>query len=149
MTAMVTHCYAPARRKEMEGPVNRLLYGVLIVAFVQVVSCDDDAQGDNPYAFGDAGSSASEADGDSEDDDEAKCEAVKELLVACYDAGCESSDSSFCQCWNEGQDLDMANCVCIPQDMDMVCVMYNLDNFSTQTFDCDAAMTVLDNQCDP
>ena len=85
------------------------------------------------------------------DDGSAKCEEVKSLLADCYDTRCAASDdaneSSFCQCWGQGLDLNVLTCTCVERQEDAVCEVYNLDSFSVPGFSCTNAMDYLAGQC--
>jgi len=77
------------------------------------------------------------------------CAEVQQTVSACYDGDCASNDSAFCGCWTQGMDLDLLSCECITQDLDALCEVYNLTNFSTDAFDCASAGAYLDSQCVP
>ena len=81
------------------------------------------------------------------DDGSAKCEEVKSLLTSCYDTRCEDSDSHFCQCWSQGQDLNVLSCSCVERQENAVCEVYNLESFTTAGFSCGNAMDYLNSQC--
>lgn len=73
----------------------------------------------------------------------AQCQDYIAQTEACYDDHCGASDSSFCECWNDGMDIDLASCDCIPLDLEPICDMIELP----ATLDCATASATVDNFC--
>ena len=80
------------------------------------------------------------------DSQEEACQNAIDVVSSCYDEGCRTSSSTFCNCWRQNMDMD-ATCTCIPQDIHLICEIYNVDIFDASTYDCAAAMTAVESFC--
>jgi hypothetical protein len=89
------------------------------------------------------------SDDDEEDSDAAKCDALLEVVVECYDGYCggAAASSAFCQCWNNGQDIDVNSCQCIPLNLEQVCEVINLDEVDPNAYNCSAATSIVSDFC--
>lgn len=92
-------------------------------------------------------SACSGDDDDDNDDNDAKCETFKQVVVDCYDSGCEGNSSAFCGCWQQQKDIDPQTCECAPLNLDALCVIVDLDNVNPAQYNCDAAMDVVGSFC--
>jgi hypothetical protein len=90
---------------------------------------------------------------DDEDEDtseDAKCDAVVEAISDCYDGYCNGAGMSvpFCQCWNNGQDINISTCECMTLDLDAVCQVIDLDAIDPNAFNCAGATDAVSQFCD-
>ena len=108
----------------------RLEYRGLVLAFVMLAAtgCGED---------------------DEDDSDAEKCDAFLEVVVACYDGYCQGSGANVpaCQCWNNGQDINVNTCECIPLHLELACQIIDLDQVDPNAYDCSAATSAISGIC--
>jgi hypothetical protein len=89
------------------------------------------------------------SDDDEDDTDAEKCDALLDVVVDCYDGYCHGEGTAvpFCQCWNNGQDISVESCQCIPLDLESVCQVINLDQVDPNAYNCSAATSFVSEFC--
>jgi hypothetical protein len=75
---------------------------------------------------------------------QAQCDDFVGQIQTCYDGHCATTDSAFCDCWNDGMDMSAVDCSCVPLDLDAVCDIVDLP----ADLDCAVAAASVDNMCD-
>jgi hypothetical protein len=77
-----------------------------------------------------------------------KCNQLKSLVTDCYDGWCagEGANSAYCGCWQQGKDLNVNDCSCIPLNLNPLCDFVDLDNWNGQ-YDCSAATSIVAGYC--
>lgn len=82
--------------------------------------------------------------------EEKRCETFVDDATACYDSFCsdDGSDAAFCACWDQGEDIDISTCDCVPLDLTLACDALDLSDYEEAQFDCDAATALVEDICD-
>ena len=77
------------------------------------------------------------------------CDNLVNDATECYDDICDSSSAgtAFCDCWDQGKDLDISTCTCAPLDLTAACDIIDVDEYEAGYFDCDLAEDALSNMC--
>ena len=54
------------------------------------------------------------------------CDEIANDITECYDDACDGSSagSPFCNCWDEGKELDLGDCTCKPADFAVTMCQY-------------------------
>ena len=62
-------------------------------------------------------------------------------LSECYDGYCndDGAGTAFCDCWDNGQDLDIGTCECADLNLDAVCEGLDLSEYDEGEGNCAAA----------
>ncbi|MBN1337376.1 MAG: hypothetical protein JXB39_15575 [Deltaproteobacteria bacterium] len=77
------------------------------------------------------------------------CVAWEADVTECYDAYCDAdgAGNAFCTCWDQGMDLDMISCECMPLDLAGACAEAGIEDYESGDLDCDAASAALGHIC--
>lgn len=82
------------------------------------------------------------------DDDELtpSCQALRNDLTPCIDSWCDGdgSGSLICDCWEQGGDVELASCRCVPYDWEATCQAFEANGeYVAGTLDCTAYTDIL------
>jgi hypothetical protein len=82
--------------------------------------------------------------------DEKVCDWLVSDTHVCYDDYCDNDGegTAFCDCWDQGMDLNITDCECIPLDLEAACDVLDLSDYQEGDFNCSAASDALSNVCD-
>ena len=125
--------------------VNSSIILSITTSLVFAISCDSD----DPRRDTSKNTGANANDDVGEDELSEKCDEIIDVVVSCYDDFCaeEGVDTAFCGCWNQDMDIETASCECVPQNVEMVCDVIDLDDVDPADYDCVAATDVVASLC--
>lgn len=71
------------------------------------------------------------------------------VVTKCYDDFCggTGATTSFCKCWNAGQDISVQTCACVPLNLDALCAAVDPSKIDVPNCNCSAAGDAVSHIC--
>ena len=76
------------------------------------------------------------------------CDELTERHDQCLDDFCDGGDHPFCDCWDRGLDMSLADCSCVPYDAQLTCDVYEDLDLQVSDYNCASVQASLRNICD-